>query len=163
MKAEQRDKRRPCFAFPPQERRLQPGEDVRSPETYAGYERVERFASGERLAPDSSRIYSLPPSLLLNQWGLGGRWLIGPERSALQSTPGKVKFRFHARDLHMVLGPAKSGLPIRFKVTLNGAPPGEDHGVDSGPDGMGEIRRPRLYQLIRRKGRVEDNVFEIKT
>jgi hypothetical protein len=120
---------------------------VQSPETYAGYEHAERFVSRERLAYDSRRTYSPPLTPALNQWGLVGLWKVGPERSALQAAPGKVVFRFHARDLHMVLGPAKKGRPVRFKVTLDGAAPGDNHGVDSGPDGSGEVREPRLYQL----------------
>ena len=71
-------------------------------------------------------------------------------------------FRFHSRDLHMVLAPAKDGKPVRFKLTVNGMPPGEDRGVDSAADGDGEVREPRLYQLIRQKGRVEDRTFEIE-
>jgi thiol-disulfide isomerase/thioredoxin len=138
-----------------------PSEDVQSPETYAGYERTERFAS-ERLAHDSRKTYSPPLTPRLNQWGLGGLWSVGAERSALQAAPGKVVFRFHARDLHMVLGPAKNGSPIRFKVTLNGATPGEDHGVDSSADGTGEVRQPRMYQLIRQKRSIRDVTFEIE-
>jgi thiol-disulfide isomerase/thioredoxin len=139
-----------------------PGEDVQSPETYAGYERAERFVSRERLAHDSPRTYSPPLTPSLNQWGLGGLWNAGAERSALQAAPGKVVFRFHSRDLHMVLGPAKNGSLVRFKVTLDGAAPGDNHGVDSGPDGSGEVREPRLYQLIRQKARVQDRTFEIE-
>ena len=139
-----------------------PSDDVQSPETYAGYERAERFVSGERLAHDSRRTYSPPLTPALNQWGLAGLWNVGFERSALQAAPGKVVFRFHARDLHMVLGPAKNGSPVRFKVTLDGIAPGDNHGVDSGPDGSGEVREPRLYQLIRQQGRVQDRTFEIE-
>ena len=80
----------------------------------------------------------------------------------LQAAPGKIVFRFHSRDLHMVLGPPKNGKPVRFKVKLDGTTPGDDCGVDSAPDGTGEIREPRLYQLIRQKGRVEDRTFEIE-
>src|SRR5262245_60206497 len=139
-----------------------PSDDVRSPETYAGYEHTERFASRERLARDSLRNYSPPVKPSLNQWGLGGSWKVGAERSALQAVPCKVVFRFHSRDLHMVLGPAKGGSPVRFKVSLGGAAPGDSHGVDSGPDGSGEVREPRMYQLIRQKGRVQDQTFEIE-
>ena len=98
----------------------------------------------------------------LNGWGLGGLWNGGAEHTVLQAAPGKVIYRFRARDLHMVLGPARNGNPIRFRVTLDGIPPGDDHGVDSGPDGSGEVREPRLYQLIRQKGRVQDRTFEIE-
>jgi thiol-disulfide isomerase/thioredoxin len=139
-----------------------PSADVRSPETYAGYQRAERFVSGERLARDSRRTYSPPIAPALNQWGLGGSWNVGAERSALQAAPGKVVFRFHARDLHMVLGPTMNGSPVRFKVTLDRAAPGDNHGVDSSADGSGEVREPRMYQLIRQKGRVQDRTFEIE-
>jgi thiol-disulfide isomerase/thioredoxin len=139
-----------------------PSNDVQSPETYAGYERTERFASHERLAHDSRKAYTLPLIPRLNEWGLGGLWNAGAERTALLTAPGKVLFRLHARDLHMVLGAAKKGSAVRFKVTLDGAAPGDDHGVDSAPDGSGEVREPRLYQLIRQKGPVRDATFEIE-
>jgi hypothetical protein len=139
-----------------------PSEDVQSPETYVGYLLGERFVSRERVARDARRTYSPPVTPSLNQWGLGGSWNIGAEHSALQSAPGKVVFRFHSRDLHMVLGPAKGGGPVGFKVSLDGAAPGDDHGVDCGPDGAGEVREPRLYQLVRQKGQVEDRTFEIE-
>jgi thiol-disulfide isomerase/thioredoxin len=139
-----------------------PSEDVQSPETYAGYARTERFASRARLAYDARRTYTPPLAPALNQWGLAGGWNVGAERSALQAAPGKVVFRFHARDFHMVLGTAKNGSPVRFKVTLDGAEPGDDHGVDSGPDGSGEVREPRLYQLIRQEGEVHDRTFAIE-
>ena len=82
-----------------------PSEDGRSPETYVGYARAENFASPEGMAQDSRKIYSLPPRPALNQWGLGGLWKVGAECGTLQSAPGKIVFRFHSRDLHMVLGP----------------------------------------------------------
>jgi hypothetical protein len=139
-----------------------PSGDVQSPETYAGYAQAERFASRERLDRDSRRTYNLPATLFLNQWGFAGSWSDGPEIASLQAAPGRIVFRFHARDLHMVLGPAKGGKPIRFLVKLDGAAPGADCGVDTAPDGSGEIREPRLYQLIRQKGRIQDRTFEIE-
>jgi hypothetical protein len=139
-----------------------PGEDGRSPETYAGYARAEKFASPERMAPESRKTYSPPARPALNQWGLGGAWNVGAESGKLVSAPGKIVFRFHSRDLHMVLGPAKHGAPVRFKVKLNGVAPGDDHGSDSGADGTGEIRQPRMYQLIRQKGQIKDGTFEIE-
>jgi len=139
-----------------------PSDQAQSPETYAGYERTERFASPERLAHDSRRAYSLPLTPHLNEWGLGGLWTVDAERSALQAAPGKVVFRFHARDLHMVLGPARKGSPIRFRVSLDGTAPNDDHGVDSAPDGSGEVDEPRMFQLIRQKGLVRDRIFDIE-
>jgi thiol-disulfide isomerase/thioredoxin len=139
-----------------------PSDDVRSPETYVGHARAEKFASPERLTRDSARIYSLPARPSLNQWGLGGSWNVGAESAVLQEAPGKIAFRFHSRDLHMVLAPSKNGKPVRFRVRLNGAGPGEDHGVDSNTDGAGELRQPRMYQLIRQKGGARDRLFEIE-
>jgi thiol-disulfide isomerase/thioredoxin len=139
-----------------------PSENVRSPETYIGYRRAEDFASPERVVQDSRKTYRPPANPRLNQWGLSGSWNVGAESAMLQASPGKVAFRFHARDLHMVLSPAKDGKPVRFKVTLDGTPPGDDCGMDSAPDGAGEVREPRLYQLIRQKGQIKDRTFEIE-
>jgi hypothetical protein len=139
-----------------------PSGDEQSPETYVGCGQAQRFASPERVAQDSRKTYSPPTTSSLNKWGLGGSWNVGAESGMLQSAPGKIVFRFHSRDLHMVLGPAKNGKPVRFKVTLDGAAPGEDSGVDSAPGGAGEIREPRLYQLIRQKGHIGDRTFEIE-
>jgi len=139
-----------------------PSNEVRSPETYVGYARAENFAPPERMARDSRKTCGPPARLALNQWGFGGLWNAGAESGKLESAPGKIVFRFHSRDLHMVLGPARNGTPVRFKVKLNGAAPGDDHGVDSGADGTGEVREPRMYQLIRQKGSVKDAIFEIE-
>jgi cytochrome c biogenesis protein CcdA/thiol-disulfide isomerase/thioredoxin len=136
--------------------------NTESPETYIGYRLAEHFASPERLAQDSRKTYSPPVRPSLNQWGLSGSWSVGAESAVLDAAPGKIVFRFHSRDLHLVLGPTKNGKPIRFKVTLDGTAPGADSGVDSAPDGTGEIREHRLYQLIRQKGSVEDRTFEIE-
>jgi cytochrome c biogenesis protein CcdA/thiol-disulfide isomerase/thioredoxin len=135
---------------------------VRSPETYIGYHRAEHFASTAQIAPDSRKAYSLLPRLSLNQWGLAGTWRVGPESAVLETAPGKIAFRFHARDLHLVLGPAKDGKPVRFKITLDGTPPGEDHGSDADVNGTGTVQEHRLHQLIRQKGTVEDRTFEIE-
>jgi thiol-disulfide isomerase/thioredoxin len=139
-----------------------PSNDEQSPETYVGYRQAEHFASPERVARDSRRIYSAPASPSLNQWGLGGSWNVGAEAAVLQVAPGKLVFRFHSRDLNLILAPTKDGKPVRFKVTLDGAAPGENNGVDSAADGGGEIREPRMYQLIRQKGPIVDRTFEIE-
>ncbi len=135
--------------------------DVGSPETYVGYKRAEHFASAEPIAKDSRKTYSPQPRLSLNQWALGGSWKVGEESAVLQSVPGKIVFRFHARDLHLVLGPSKKGKPIRFVVKIDGTAPGEDHGADTDASGAGTVQGNRLYQLIRQKGAVEDRTFEI--
>jgi cytochrome c biogenesis protein CcdA/thiol-disulfide isomerase/thioredoxin len=136
--------------------------DTRSPETYIGYKRAEHFASAQLFAQDTRMAYTPLPRLTLNQWALGGSWKVGPESAVLESAPGKIVFRFHARDLHLVLGPTKSGKPIRFKVTLDGTVPGDDHGSDTDASGAGAVQGHRLYQLIRQKGPVEDRTFEIE-
>ena len=93
---------------------------------------------------------------------MSGWWNVGAEAGVLQKAPGKIVFRFHSRDLHLVLGPTKNGMPVRFTVKLDGRAPNDDHGVNSAADGSGEVRDPRLYQLIRQKGKVEDRTFEIE-
>src|SRR6202167_5743013 len=137
-------------------------QDTRSPETYIGYKRAEHFASAQLFAQDARMAYTPQPRLTLNQWALGGSWKVGPESAVLDTAPGKIVFRFHARDLHLVLGPTKNGKPIRFKVALDGTAPGDDHGSDTDAAGAGTVQGHRLYQLIRQKGAVEDRTFEIE-
>jgi hypothetical protein len=135
----------------------------RSPETYIGYRQAQNFASPERLAKDSASAYTIPASLKLNNWGLIGSWNVNAESAVLQSAHGKVVFRFHSRDLHLILAPAKDGKPVRFKVTLDGAAPSDNNGVDTRADGSGEIREPRMYQLIRQKDLpIKDRTFVIE-
>jgi cytochrome c biogenesis protein CcdA/thiol-disulfide isomerase/thioredoxin len=139
-----------------------PSNSTGSPETYIGYRRAEHFASPESLAHDSRKTYTAPTRPSLNQWGLSGPWKVGEESAILQTAPGKIIFRFRARDLHLVLGPSKNGKPIRFRVKLDGAVPGDDRGVDVNANGEGTVQEHRLYQLIRQKGPVEDRTFEIE-
>ena len=136
--------------------------DGRSPETYIGYRQAQNFASPEKVHKDSVDVYSAPAKLSLNHWGLSGLWNVNAESALLQAVPGKIVFRFHSRDLHLILAPTKDGKPVRFKVTLDGVALGENHGVDTAPDGSGEILEPRLYQLIRQKGPIIDRTFEIE-
>lgn len=139
-----------------------PSNSVQTPETYVGYRRAEHFASPELVARDARQKYSAPSGPTLNQWGLGGSWTVGGESAVPQDAHCRIVFRFHARDLHLVLGPTANGEPVRFLVKLDGAAPGDDHGTDIAPDGSGEVREPRLYQLVRQKGRVDDRTFEIE-
>jgi hypothetical protein len=134
----------------------------RSRETYIGYRRAEHFGSIEGMAQDSPKHYAPLPRLSLNQWGLAGNWKVGAESAVLQTARGTIVFRFHARDLHLVLGPAKDASPVRFTVKIDGTPPGEDHGSDADVNGTGTVREHRLYQLIRQKGTVEDRTFEME-
>jgi thiol-disulfide isomerase/thioredoxin len=136
--------------------------EERSPETYFGYRQAQNFASPEKVHENSIQVFSTPLKLSLNHWGLVGSWSVNAESAVLQVVPGKILFRFHSRDLNLVLAPAKDGKPVRFVVKLDGAVPGADCGVDTAPDGSGEIREPRLYQLIRQKGQIVDRTFEIE-
>ena len=99
---------------------------------------------------------------LLNQWALGGRWKVGDERAVLDAAPGRIVFRFRARDLHLVLGPGADGKPVRFRVLLDGKAPGADHGMDIDAEGQGTVREQRLYQLIRQKGGVQEHEFTVE-
>src|SRR5688572_15856523 len=139
-------------------------ENVKSPETYLGFERAENFQSPGSFARDAPKDYQLPAALALNQWALAGRWQVGDEKSTLQSAPGRIVFKFRARDLHLVLGPAAQakGKPVRFKVMLDGKVPGADHGMDIDAKGLGTVREQRLYQLIRQQGSVEEHEFTIE-
>jgi len=132
-----------------------------SSETYIGYHRAQNFASTEPIAKDSRHDYKPLPRLSLNQWALGGSWKVSEESAVLQTAPGKIIFRFHARDLHLVLG-TKDNKPVRFVIKVDGTPPGEDHGSDADANGSGTVQGHRLYQLIRQKGAVEDRTFEIE-
>lgn len=132
-----------------------------SPETYLGYQRAENFASAPAVQ-DSAADYAASPLLSLNHWALAGNWTIGAERATLNTPDGRIVYRFHARDLHLVLGPAVTGQPIAFKVTLDGKAPGEMHGVDVAPDGSGVITDQRLYQLIRQTDGAGEHTFSIE-
>jgi cytochrome c biogenesis protein CcdA/thiol-disulfide isomerase/thioredoxin len=134
--------------------------DLRSPETYVGYARTDRFASPGGQAKDVAKPYSAAP-LALNDWSLEGQWLVGKQDATLKSASGAIAYRFHARDLHLVMG-TWSGLPIRFRVTIDGKPPGADAGVDVKPDGTGTIVGQRLYQLVRQKGEVRDRTVRVE-
>ena len=133
-----------------------------SPETYVGYHRAENFASSGGFAQDQLHNYSAPAALKLNQWALSGSWNVDPEKAVLGAVPGKIVFRFYARDLHLVLGPASDGKPVRFRVLLDGVLPAANHGADTDSDGAGTVDRQRLYQLIRQTGEVGEHVFSIE-
>jgi cytochrome c biogenesis protein CcdA/thiol-disulfide isomerase/thioredoxin len=133
-----------------------------SPETYVGYRRAENFASPGGFSQDQTHRYSAPTALKLNQWALNGSWNVDPEKAVLGAVPGKIEFRFYARDLHLVLGPSSDGKPVRFRVLLDGAAPAANHGADTDSSGAGAIDRQRLYQLIRQTGDVREHVFSIE-
>jgi thiol-disulfide isomerase/thioredoxin len=131
-----------------------------SPETYVGYERSEQFASPGGAALEARRTYEVPQRLDLNTWALAGEWTIGRERIVLERAGGRIAYRFHARDLHLVLSPGKRA-PIPFRVLLDGDVPGESNGVDVDEDGNGVLPEGRLYQLVRQTGEVGDRTLEI--
>lgn len=137
--------------------------NLRSPETYLGHARAEHFASPGGQREDRDADYTLPETLALNQWGLGGRWKVDNEAALLQHAGGRIAFRFHARDLHLVLAPAADGSPVRFRIWLDGRPlPAADAGTDVGADGTGVVDEHRLYQLVRQRDSVGEHRFEIE-
>lgn len=135
---------------------------VQSPETYIGYIRAKDFASPGGFNEDDAQLYRAPARLELNEWALIGRWKDESQIATALSVPAGIVYRFHARDLHLVLGPGSDGKPIRFRVTLDGKPPGDDHGVDTDANGYGIVTESRLYQLIRQKGGTRDRAFRIE-
>ncbi|WP_254064010.1 thioredoxin family protein [Granulicella sp. S190] len=137
-------------------------DEVRSPETYVGYERAQHFASPGGLNQDDAQLYSIPQHLELNQWALAGRWTDQGQIAVLGSAKGRIAYRFHARDLHLVLGPSADGKPVRFRVTIDGKALGVNHGVDANDEGDGVVTENRLYQLVRQKGAISDHTFTIE-
>ncbi len=135
---------------------------VRSPETYVGYERSENFAATPAVVRGQAATYTVAAPLALNAWGLAGRWTVGPEHATLDAAHGQIRYRFQARDLHLVLGPGRDGKPVRFKVTIDGQAPGAAHGLDVAADGSGTVTEQRLYQLIRQPGEVRERSFSIE-
>jgi cytochrome c biogenesis protein CcdA/thiol-disulfide isomerase/thioredoxin len=132
-----------------------------SPETYLGYARAENFASG-KAKQDMVARYGVVANLPLNDWELVGNWTVGGENVTLNAPNGRIVYRFHARDLHLVLGPVSGGKPVAFKVTLDGKAPGEMHGADVAPDGRGVVTDQRLYQLIRQNDGAGEHTFSIE-
>jgi len=134
---------------------------LRSPENYVGYERTENFVSAGGLLPGQPYIYAVPAQLRRNEWALSGDWTIGDEATRLNSSDGRIAYRFHARDLNVVMGPAVPGTAVPFRVLIDGEPPGANHGTDVDDRGLGQAAQPRLYQLIRQGGPITDRTFEI--
>ena len=136
-------------------------ETLGSPETYVGYERAARFVSPDRLLPDQPHDYADPGGLELNEWSLSGNWTVGRQATVMNEADGRITYRFHARDLNLVLGPSESGDRVRFSVLVDGEPPGPGHGHDTDDHGNGTIAEFRLYQLVRQPGTVSDRTFEV--
>ena len=135
---------------------------LKSAENYVGYERTQNFASPGGAALDKPRTYQLPAMLRLNEWGLSGDWTVKKEAAVLNKPNGGIAYRFHARDLHLVMGPAAPGTSVRFRVLIDGQPPGAAHGIDVDEQGNGTVTEQRLYQLIRQPKPIVDRQFEIE-
>jgi len=132
-----------------------------SPETYLGYERGERFSAPGGAALDEPRTYDIPDSLNLNHWALSGEWTVQSRASVLNEAEGRIAFRFHARDVHLIMSPRPGDTSVPFEVLIDGEPPGAAHGLDVDEQGHGTVSQQRLYQLIRDRGSITDRTFEI--
>jgi len=135
--------------------------NLRSPETYLGYEQRQNFASPGGAAPDEPHSYAVPDALELNEWALLGDWTIERGASVLNRADGRISFCYHARDVHLVMGPGTLGQSVPFQVLVEGQPPGPDHGFDVDEDGRGTVVQQRLYQLVRERRGIADRTFEI--
>jgi thiol-disulfide isomerase/thioredoxin len=135
--------------------------DLRSPENYTGSERTRHFANARDAVPGRRHIYTAPAALRLNQWALSGNWTVADQATMLNAAKGRIAYRFHARDLHLVMGAATPGASVRFQVLLDGEPPGEARGEDVDEQGLGTVSEPRLHQLIRQPGPVTDRTLDI--
>jgi thiol-disulfide isomerase/thioredoxin len=123
-------------------------ESLESPETYLGYEQAQNFDEQ-------------PGSLRLNHWTLSGDWTIGRRAAVLNQAGGRIAFRFHARDVNLVMGPRARGESVPFRVAVDGEPPGDARGLDVDGEGRGTVAQQRLYQLIREPGSITDRTVEI--
>jgi thiol-disulfide isomerase/thioredoxin len=135
--------------------------NLESPETYLGYEQAQRFASPVGVALDEPRTYVAPHPLQLNDWALSGDWTVQRRASVLNQADGRIAFRFHARDVHLVMGPRARDKSVPFSMLVDGEPPGAAHGLDIDQQGHGTVAQQRLYQLIREPGTITDRTFEI--
>src|SRR5690606_21854571 len=133
-----------------------------SPESYVGYDEAEKFRSPGGLRKDRAASYAAAAGLRLTNWDLAGKWTVGREFATLDGAAGAIRFRFHARDAHLVLGGAPDGRPVRFRVMIDGAAPGADHGADVNAEGWGEVRGDRLYQLVRQSGAIDDRTVTVE-
>jgi thiol-disulfide isomerase/thioredoxin len=136
-------------------------DSLRSPENYVGYERTENFASPGGAVLDTRHVYAAPARLRRNHWALSGDWTVERQATVLNQAGGQITYRFHARDLHLVMGPAVRGTSVRCRVRIDGQPPRAAHGTDVDDQGDGMVSEQRLYQLVRQRGPVTERTFEI--
>ncbi|HSC51463.1 MAG TPA: hypothetical protein VLD16_14470 [Gaiellaceae bacterium] len=135
--------------------------ELKTPETYLGYQQERNFAAAAELALDEPRTYAVPEPLNLNEWALAGRWAIESRASVSDEADARLAFRFHARDVNLVMGPRPRGVSIPFRVTVDGEPPGDAHGLDVDEHGNGTLEPQRLYQLVREPGSIEERTVEV--
>ena len=136
--------------------------NVKSHETYLGYERSETFASTGGAVLNARRLYRTPATLGLNEWALAGDWIVAADSAVSNAANGRLVYRFHARDVNLIMSPPATGKPVRFRVLIDGHAPGAAHGSDADEQGNGNVAEPRMYQLIRQPGRITDREFEIQ-
>jgi thiol-disulfide isomerase/thioredoxin len=135
--------------------------NVRSPESYTGYLQEENFASPGGLVPDQRHVYAAAGRLRLNDWALSGDWTVDGHAATANAAGGRIAYRFHARDVNLVMGPAARGTSVPFRVFIDGQPPGPAHGTDTDDQGRGTVGQQRTYQLIRQPGAITERTFEI--
>ena len=122
---------------------------------------AERLAGDQTIVQDAGHVYTAPPVTVLNSWAYGGSWNVTREYGESTAGHATITFRFHARDLHLVLGPAVGGKSVKFSVTVDGRAPGTDAGADVDATGSGVVKEHRLYQLVRQHGAVRDRTFTV--
>jgi thiol-disulfide isomerase/thioredoxin len=136
--------------------------NLKSPETYLGFDRMENFSSPDGAGLGRRRVYAAPKRLGLNQWALVGDWTMTNQATVLNTAGGRIVYRGHARDVHLVMGPVSRESPVRFRVSMDGQPPGPAHGLDVDDSGNGTVVEQRLHQLLRQPGPIIDRTFEIE-
>ena len=136
--------------------------NLETSETYVGAERAERFASPGGAIVGDRHVYTVPARLRHNHWALAGDWTVEKQSIVLNAANGRIAYHFHARDLHLVIGPSARGASVRFRVLIDGKPPSAAHGIDVDDQGNGTMSEQRLYQLIRQPEPIIDRQFEIE-
>ena len=136
--------------------------DLGCGETYVGYGRATNFASPGNVLTDNPNLYTVPSRMDVGQWALSGSWTLQKEAALLDKPGGKVVFRFRARDINLVMGPADPAHPVRFRILIDGQAPGAAHGADIDAQGNGILDRQRMYQLIRQPKPIMNRDFTIE-
>ncbi|MEO8392960.1 MAG: thioredoxin family protein [Chloroflexota bacterium] len=137
-------------------------DNLRSGENYVGYDRTQGFASPGGSVLGEPQVYTAPDQFLLNDWALSGDWTFQKEFTRLNQPNGRIVYRFHARDVNLVMGPAAPGTTVRFRVLIDGQAPGTAQGADVDEAGNGTVTEQQMYQLIRQSQPITDRTFEIE-